>query len=98
MVNVWEHRNARAEAQWFCQVHNVDGTVLLDEDASYISHLGIRGVPTNVVVGEDGVVTAVGATSPEDMLAALADLSVDLDLEVEVPPGIGFSGLGVGGP
>lgn len=74
MVNIWEHNNARAEAQHFCQVHGVDGTVLLDETGEYAERLAVRGVPTNVLVDQDGIVRAVGATSPKDLTAALSEL------------------------
>lgn len=79
MINVWEHVDAGREAQDFCNIHGVDGTVLLDEDGSYIDLVGVRGVPTNVLVDESGTVRTVGATSPEELRAALADLGVELD-------------------
>lgn len=38
------------------------GTVLLDETGEYARSLGVRGVPTNLVVDEDGIVHAVGVS------------------------------------
>lgn len=78
MINVWEHLNARAEALQFCQLYGIDGHVLLDEEGSYVQRLGVRGVPCNVLVGEDGVVRDVGITSPGDLWAALCRLGLDL--------------------
>ena len=50
MVNVWEHVDPRQEAMHFCKIHNIQGTVLIDATGEYITKLGIRGVPHNVVV------------------------------------------------
>ena len=69
MINVWEGVGSDAEATAFCDTWGVDGTVLVDEPGSYIKELGILGVPTNVFVDSDGVVTAVGAVAPEDLEA-----------------------------
>lgn len=74
MVNVWEHLNARVEAQHFCEVHGIEGTVLLDEDGRYIEALGLRGVPINVLVDEHGIVRAVGATTPDELRETLTRL------------------------
>ena len=79
MINVWEHVDAQKEAQQFCDIYGVEGPVLLDEDGSYIHELGVRGVPTNILVDEEGLVHTVGATSPEQLMAAIADLGVTLD-------------------
>lgn len=74
MVNVWEHVNARDEAIHFCKIHNVQGTVLLDAQADYISQLGLRGVPINVVVNKKGIVQAVGTTTPDEVKKTLTKL------------------------
>jgi hypothetical protein len=71
MINVWESVDARTEARNFASVWGVGGAVLLDETGEYAAGLGIRGVPTNVLVGEDGVVRAVGATAPGELNAAV---------------------------
>lgn len=70
MINVWESGNARAEAEQFCEVWGIDGPVLLDEQAEYARLLGVRGVPTNILV-ERGVVRAVGPLSFEEIVAAV---------------------------
>lgn len=74
MVNVWEHLNAREEARKFCKVHSVQGPVLIDETGEYIAKLGLRGVPMNVVVNKQGIVEAVGMTTPDEVRATLTRL------------------------
>jgi hypothetical protein len=71
MINVWESVDPRTEARNFTEVWGVEGTVLLDETGRYAADLGIRGVPTNVLVGADGVVRAVGVTAPDELNAAV---------------------------
>ncbi len=67
MVNIWEGVGAASEAKSFCELWGAAGTVLLDETGEFATKLGVRGVPTNVFVDSDGIVTAVGATSPEEL-------------------------------
>lgn len=74
MVNVWEHVNAREEALNFCQIHSIEGPVVIDEHSEYIAQLGLRGVPMNVVVDESGTVQAVGATTPDEIRETLTKL------------------------
>ena len=74
MVNVWEHVDPRQEALHFCKIHNIQGTVLIDETSEYITKLGIRGVPHNVVVDKKGIVRAVGMTTPDEVRATLMKL------------------------
>jgi thioredoxin-like negative regulator of GroEL len=69
-VNVWEGTGAYAEARGFCELWGVDGTVLVDEHGELAGRLGIRGVPANVFVDSDGTVTAVGAATPAELVAA----------------------------
>lgn len=89
MVNVWEHLNAAQEAQHFCQIHGVPAgaTVLVDATGDYAEQVGLRGVPFNLVVGEDGIVVAAGATTPvevmETLSALLGDTDEDTDLETD---------------
>jgi hypothetical protein len=71
MVNVWEHLNSRKEAEHFCKIHNIDGTVLLDPSAEYINRLGLQGVPINVIVDKKGIVRSVGTTTPDEVKATL---------------------------
>lgn len=44
--------------------------MLVDEGEKFITHLGIRGVPTNIFVAADGTVREVGAVTPEALEAA----------------------------
>jgi hypothetical protein len=74
MVNVWEHVNARDEAQHFCKIHNIEGPVLLDAQGEYITRLGLRGVPFNLVVNKKGIVQAAGTTTPDEVRATLTKL------------------------
>lgn len=74
MVNVWEGVGARKEAQDFCALWGVQGTVLIDEQGALVERLGIRGVPTNVLVDADGTIAAIGATTPHELEAAVRDL------------------------
>ena len=74
IVNVWEHVDPRQEALHFCKIHNIQGTVLIDETSEYITKLGIRGVPHNVVVDKKGIVRAVGMTTPDEVRATLTKL------------------------
>lgn len=74
LINVWEGSSADEEAQRFCDIWGVDGPVLMDDDASYTRALGIRGVPTNVIVGADGIVWSVGSAKPEALQAAIESL------------------------
>ena len=74
MVNVWEHLDARKEALHFCEIHRIQGPVLLDPVGEYIDALGLRGVPNNIVVDKKGIVQAVGTTTPDEIRATLTKL------------------------
>lgn len=67
LIDVWEGVDARSEADFFRQVWDIQGTILLDETGDYARSLGIRGVPTNVVVDAEGIVRAVGVTAPDEL-------------------------------
>lgn len=45
--------------------------MLLDDTAEFARRLGVRGVPTNVVVDERGIVRGVGLVEPEQLDAAI---------------------------
>lgn len=64
LINVWESVNAHSEAAHFADIWGIGGTVLLDETGEYASRLGIRGVPTNVLVDSRGIVRGVGLSRP----------------------------------
>ncbi len=83
-MNVWEGVNAVAEATSFCDLWGIGGTVLLDESGELAERLGIRGVPTNVFVDADGVVSAVGAVRPEELERETRRL-LGPDVEIEAP-------------
>jgi hypothetical protein len=83
MVNVWEGVGSHAEASMYCDMWQVDGTVLVDEPGEYAKELGIRGVPCNVFV-DSGVVTAVTGVRPEELDASIrALLGPDADIDDE---------------
>ncbi len=52
----------------------IKGTVLLDETGEYARRLGVRGVPTNVLVDGGGIVRGTGLVRPEELDAAVAEL------------------------
>lgn len=73
-MNVWEGVGAFTEARDFCKLWGVEGTVLVDEHGELVEQLGIRGVPTNILVDEDGTVTRIGASTPRELEAAVRAL------------------------
>jgi hypothetical protein len=75
LISVWEGAEARANAAAYCELWGVDGPVLLDERGEYASLLGVRGVPTNVLVDCSGTVRAFGAGNPDQLHAALDELT-----------------------
>jgi hypothetical protein len=60
----------------YCELWGVEGTVLLD-DGAYAKLLGVRGVPTNVLVDSTGTVRAVGLGNPGELHAAVDELLLD---------------------
>jgi hypothetical protein len=52
----------------------IEGTILLDESGEYTKQLGIRGVPTNVLVDVDGTVTAVTGVRIAELEAEIGRL------------------------
>jgi hypothetical protein len=65
MIDIWESVDVAAEARNFAALGGLAGTVLLDETGQYATRLGIRGVPSNVIVDSSGLVSAVGVTTHE---------------------------------
>jgi predicted DsbA family dithiol-disulfide isomerase len=49
----------------------IEATVLLDESGEYARRLGVRGVPTNVVVDSDGTVRDVGLVRLDELERAV---------------------------
>ena len=50
------------------------GAVLLDETGEYARSLGVRGVPTNLVVDADGTVHAFGVSRLEELDRAIEQM------------------------
>ena len=59
----------------YCELWGIEGTVLLDESGEYARLLGVRGVPTNVLVDSSGFVRAFGVGKPDDLETAVEELS-----------------------
>jgi hypothetical protein len=74
LIDVWEGGEARRRVQDYCELWGVEGTVLLDEAGEYAKLLGVRGVPTNVLVDSSGVVRAFGAGNPDELHARVDEL------------------------
>ena len=79
LIDVWEGNEARQRVQDYCELWGVDGTVLLDETGEYAKLLGVRGVPTNVLVDSTGTVRAIGAGNPDELHARVDELLRDGD-------------------
>jgi hypothetical protein len=77
LIDVWEGDDARQRAQQYCELWGIEGTVLLDEAGAYAKLLGVRGVPTNVLVDSTGTVRAIGLGNPDDLHAAVDELLRD---------------------
>jgi hypothetical protein len=77
LVSVWEGADASENVAAYCELWDVQGPVLLDESAAYTRLLGIRGVPTNVLVDGSGTVQAVGLGNPEALDVEIAALIGD---------------------
>ena len=75
LVSVWEGSEARPEVERFREMWGIDATILLDESGDYARQLGIRGVPTNVLVDADGTVVDVGLVRIDELEAAVARLT-----------------------
>jgi len=69
LISVWEGAATRENVAAYCELWDIQGTVLLDEAGAYARRLGIRGVPTNVLVDASGSVHAVGLSNPEVLSA-----------------------------
>ncbi len=77
LINVWEGTDAANEARRYCTMWDIDATVLLDETASYAHSIGVRGVPTNILVDRRGVVRAVGIATKSSLERALREATAD---------------------
>ena len=74
LVDIWEGTEPRPEVERFCEMWGIKGPILLDPNAELATTLGVRGVPTNVVVDSDGTVRAFGAARLEELEQAIDEL------------------------
>jgi hypothetical protein len=74
LVDIWEGTEPRPEVERFCEMWGIKGPILLDPKAELAEELGVRGVPTNVVVDSDGTVRAFGAARLEELEQAIDEL------------------------
>lgn len=70
-IDIWEGSDPKPEVDRFCEMWGLKGTVLLDETGEYAQSLGVRGVPTNLVVDADGVVRDFGVSRLDELDAAI---------------------------
>jgi hypothetical protein len=77
LISVWEGAETARNVTAYCDLWDIQGTVLLDESGAYARLLGIRGVPTNVLVDASGAVHAVGLSNPEALGAEIEILIAD---------------------
>ena len=71
LVDIWEGTEPRPEVDRFCEMWGIKGPILLDPDETLARELGVRGVPTNVVVDSDGTVSAFGAARLDELEHAI---------------------------
>jgi len=74
LVDIWEGTEPRPEVERFCEMWGIKGPMLLDPNLELAGQLGVRGVPTNVVVDSDGTVSAFGAARLEELEQAIDQL------------------------
>ena len=77
LVDVWEGSDPRPEVERFAELWGIGGTILLDETAEYARSLGIRGVPTHVLVDGNGIVRDVGLVEVDELHRAVDALLAD---------------------
>lgn len=74
LVDIWEGTDPRPEVERFCDLWGIKGPILLDETGEYARLLGVRGVPTNVLVDSDGTVQGFGLVRLDELDAAVEKL------------------------
>jgi len=74
LVDIWEGTQPRPEVERFCEMWGIKGPILLDPAGELATTLGVRGVPTNVVVDSDGTIRAFGAARLDELEQAIDDL------------------------
>ena len=75
-MDIWEGTEPRPEVERFCEMWGIKGPILLDPDFTLAGELGVRGVPTNVVVDSDGTVREFGAARLDELERAIESLHV----------------------
>ena len=70
-IDIWEGTEAKPEVERFVEMWGLKGAVLLDETGEYARSLGVRGVPTNLLVDSDGTVRAFGVSRLEELHQAI---------------------------
>jgi hypothetical protein len=71
LVDVYEGTDPRPEVERFRDLWGIKGTILFDESLEYARSLGVRGVPTNILVDSDGTVVGYGLVEPGELYAAV---------------------------
>jgi hypothetical protein len=74
LVDIWEGTEPRPEVERFCDMWGIKGPILLDPTAKLADELGVRGVPTNVVIDSDGTVREFGAARLDELELAIESL------------------------
>ena len=74
LVDIWEGTEPRPEVERFCEMWGIKGPILLDPVGELAATLGVRGVPTNVIVDSDGTIRAFGAARLDELEQAIDDL------------------------
>ena len=74
LVDIWEGTEPRPEVDRFREMWGIKGPILLDPDETLARELGVRGVPTNVVVDSGGIVREFGAARLDELERAIASL------------------------
>lgn len=64
---------SKANTEKFAQKHQIPYTVLVDEDGSVGNKYEIRGVPTIIVVGKDGMIKERGHRIPMDVIKGVVE-------------------------
>lgn len=74
LVDIWEGTPPRPEVDRFCEMWGIKGPILLDPDETLARELGVRGVPTNVIVDSDGTIREFGASRLDELERAIESL------------------------
>jgi hypothetical protein len=77
LIDVYEGTDPKPEVERFCEMWGVKGPILLDETAEYARSLGVRGVPTNILVDSDGTIVGFGLVELGELYAAVDALLND---------------------